>query len=128
MYGVTRPRAERVGAATHGVHIRHHRLQPLPREHGVDGWQRFATGGPCELALHAIPAQYRDGIEIAEPAEARHGRPIKFVLRVEDATKARDELAAKGARFVDAGPAADGPLVRFDLLDPEGNVVQLSQE
>jgi catechol 2,3-dioxygenase-like lactoylglutathione lyase family enzyme len=103
-------------------------LEPRPSEHPPDEWLPLATGGECVLALHGIGAEYRNGIEIADPPDARHGSPAKIVLRVDDATKARDELAAKGVRFANEASLASDPLVRFDVLDPEGNLVQLSQE
>ena len=37
-------------------------------------------------------------------------------------------LTAKGARVVEHDGAPEGALVRFDILDPEGNIVQISQE
>ena len=90
-------------------------------------WQPFETGGDCSLALHAIPEPWRDGIEVADPAEARVGVPTKVVLRVEDAAKSLEVLTDRGVRFA-RGEAPSPPLVRFDILDPEGNIVQISQE
>ena len=39
----------------------------------------------------------------------------------------RDVLSAKGIRFVNEDLWSDSS-VRFDILDPEGNVVQISKE
>ena len=102
-------------------------LTPLESEYPPEEWQRFGTGGECELALHAISAPWRDGIEIGDPPEARRGAPSKVVLRVDELAPARDELSAKGVRFVIEGLWSDSS-IQFDILDPEGNVVQLSKE
>ena len=102
-------------------------LTPLESEYPPEEWQRFGTGGECELALHAISAPWRDGIEIGDPPEARQGAPSKVVLRVDELAPARDELSAKGVRFVNEGLWSDSSM-QFDILDPEGNVVQLSKE
>jgi catechol 2,3-dioxygenase-like lactoylglutathione lyase family enzyme len=102
-------------------------LTPLESEYPPEEWQRFGTGGECELALHAISAPWRDGIEIGDPPEARRGAPSKVVLRVDELAPARDELSAKGVRFVNEGLWSDSS-IQFDILDPEGNVVQLSKE
>jgi catechol 2,3-dioxygenase-like lactoylglutathione lyase family enzyme len=102
-------------------------LTPLESEYPPEEWQRFGTGGECELALHAISAPWRDGIEIGAPPEARRGAPSKVVLRVDELAPARDELSAKGIRFVNEGLWSDSS-IQFDILDPEGNVVQLSKE
>ena len=59
-------------------------LTPLESEYPPEEWQRFGTGGECELALHAISAPWRDGIEIGDPPEARRGAPSKVVLRVDE--------------------------------------------
>ena len=102
-------------------------LTPLESEYPPEEWQRFGTGGECELALHAISAPWRDGIEIGDPPEARRGAPSKVVLRVDALAPARDELSAKGVSFVNEGLWSDSA-IQFDILDPEGNVVQLSKE
>ncbi len=102
-------------------------LTPLESEYPPEEWQRFGTGGECELALHAISAPWRDGIEIGDPPEARRGAPSKVVLRVDELAPARHELSAKGVRFVNEGLWSDSS-IQFDILDPEGNVVQLSKE
>lgn len=101
-------------------------LVPLKSEHPPEEWQPFGTGGDCALALHRIGADYREQIEIADPAEPRYGSPAKFVLFVDDVPKTREALAAKGVRFTNTEFLSDGPLERFDILDPEGNVVQIS--
>lgn len=103
-------------------------MLPLGSEHASEDWQPFETGGDCEFALHAIGDEHRDKIEIADPPDPRYGSPTKFVLRVEDAGQARDALREKGVRFANAGSSSASPLVRFDILDPEGNVVQISQD
>ena len=66
-------------------------------------------------------------LRLGDPPEARRGAPSKVVLRVDELAPARDELSAKGVRFVNEGLWSDSS-IQFDILDPEGNVVQLSKE
>lgn len=79
----------------------------------------FEAGG-VSLSLHAIPAQFAETIELATPAEAREGTPIKLVFEADDLAAARAHLIAHGAVMFE--PRAWGGC---DGLDPEGNVFQI---
>ena len=93
-----------------------------------DEWRVFRAG-PVELALHAIPAPFADGIEISDPPEPRSSAVTKLVFRVADVAETRALLQKKGVIEVHQSFLnAEGPLVRCDFLDPEGNVFQISSE
>jgi len=93
-----------------------------------DEWRVFRAGS-MELALHAIPAPFAEGIEISDPPEPRSSAITKLVFRVADVAQARALLHKKGVLEVHQEFLnAEGPLVRCDFLDPEGNVFQISSE
>ena len=89
-------------------------------------WVPLDSGGECTFALHAIPKPWRAGVEISDPPETRVGVPTKIVVGVSDAAGCARELAQKGVRFA-AGDAPADPVTRFDILDPEGNIVQIAE-
>ena len=93
-------------------------LRPLP-EKSSEGWVEFEAGG-AGLALHAIPDQIAQGIEILNPPRAREETPIKLVFQVDDLEAARAHLTAQGATMFKprARSSCDG-------VDPEGNVFQI---
>ena len=102
-------------------------IRPMPDDNNPD-WRTFETGAG-QLAFHSIPQPWRDDIEITDPPETRHSATVKLVFHVEDLEQARDELVEKGAAVSD-NPNLNlpGEFVRFDIVDPEGNVVQLTSE
>lgn len=77
--------------------------------------------GPLRFYLHAIPPEYAEAIVIANPPEPREETPWKLTLTVPD-------LAAAKARLLAAGHGLrEKPWAALDLIDPEGNIVQLVQ-
>jgi extradiol dioxygenase family protein len=91
-------------------------------------WRTFDTGAG-QLAFHSIPEPWREDVQISDPPETRHSATVKLVFYVENLEQARDELIGKGIDVPDnANLNAPGEFVRFDIVDPEGNVVQLTSE
>jgi catechol 2,3-dioxygenase-like lactoylglutathione lyase family enzyme len=88
-------------------------------ERSNESWAEFEAGG-AGLALHAIPAQIAESIEISVPPKARTTTPIKLVFEAADLEAARAHLTAHGA--VMSEPSTWGSC---DGLDPEGNVFQI---
>ena len=96
-------------------------------ESGSD-WKVYQAGA-IEFALHEVPEPWRSDINIEDPPEARYTVPVKLVFFVENVREARAELEARGVEFSDDGPGNEPvELVRCDLVDPEGNIVQLTSE
>lgn len=93
-------------------------LAALP-ERTQSGWVELDAGG-ATLALHAIPTSIAATIDIGDPPRRRSETPIKLVLEVDDLAATRAALVTRGA--VVSEPTAWGSC---DVLDPEGNVVQL---
>ncbi len=78
------------------------------------------------LHLVQVPAAVAATIEIALPAERREETPIKLLLPVADvAVSARRAAAGGGQVDEDAQPWEWQGTLRLDVVDPEGNVVQL---
>jgi catechol 2,3-dioxygenase-like lactoylglutathione lyase family enzyme len=78
-------------------------------------WVEFEAGG-IGFALHAIPTDIADTIEIAQPPRAREENPIKLTFEVDDLAAARVRLQSQGAEILDR------PWGTCDAIDPEGNV------
>ena len=83
-------------------------------------WAEFEAGG-ASLALHAIPAEIADTIEISEPPQPRSQTPIKVVFRVKDVVAERERLLERGALMFPMRPWGG-----CDGMDPEGNVFHLA--
>ena len=87
------------------------------------GWRRYSIGR-ATFSLHAIPEHLADMIDISDPPIVRSNTPFKPVFRVRDITSARQELPDAGVRLLD--PKSEPNSHRLDLLDPEGNVFQIT--
>jgi predicted enzyme related to lactoylglutathione lyase len=89
----------------------------------ADTWAVFQTGG-ADFALHAIPAQYAQEIEISAPPEPREDSPMKLIFTVDNVHAERARLEAIGAFPIQRSWQQPGEAC--DVLDPEGNVFQIS--
>jgi catechol 2,3-dioxygenase-like lactoylglutathione lyase family enzyme len=93
-------------------------LRALP-ERSSEGWVVLDAGGAL-LALHEIPSEVADGIAITDPPRAREETPMKLVFHTSDMDQACARLETIGATLLE--PRVSGAR---DVLDPEGNVLQL---
>ena len=84
-----------------------------------EGWVVFDAGG-ARFALHVIPPDIARDIEIADPPVARSETPIKLVFTTPDLDAACARVVALGGQLL-----PDRGWRGRDLLDPEGNVLQL---
>lgn len=79
-----------------------------------------------QLVLHAIPPAIARDIRIAVPPVAREDTPIKLFFTVDALARAQAQVRRLGG--VADAPAWDGPgFHAADVLDPEGNVLQLRE-
>ena len=90
-------------------------LRVLP-ETAREGWVELSAGS-SSLALHAIPPEIAERIEITDPPRQRADTPIKLVFETPDLDGARAHLMLHGAVMHE--PRSSGSC---DGLDPEGNV------
>jgi predicted enzyme related to lactoylglutathione lyase len=88
----------------------------------TDTWAAFDSGS-VRFALHAIPTGIAAGIEIASPAVPRETEPVKLLFEVEDVEGMRAKLEALGAQTI-RRPWQE-PGVACDVVDPEGNILQI---
>ena len=96
--------------------------RPINKE-WTDSWAEFDTGG-ARFALHAIPAEIAQGIEISSPPKPREGNPIKLIFRVEDVGAEQARLESLGIQTLNR--AWQNPAESCEGIDPEGNVFQIS--
>jgi catechol 2,3-dioxygenase-like lactoylglutathione lyase family enzyme len=76
----------------------------------VDGFVEFDAGG-TRLALHAIPREIADQIEISSPPQPREKCPVKLTFEVDVKV-----LKTLGVTVIER------PWGSFDGVDPEGNI------
>ena len=94
-------------------------LRPINEER-TEAWVEFEAGG-IRFALHAIPPNIADAIEIAQPPRAREENPIKLTFEVDDFAAARARSESLGAKILDRSWGT------CDVIDPEGNIFQIVQ-
>jgi hypothetical protein len=88
-----------------------------------DIWAEFNAGG-AGFALHAVPPEIAQEIEIASPPQPRERTPIKLSFGVNDVSAERTRLESLGITTL-TRPWQD-PAESFDGIDPEGNLFQIS--
>jgi predicted enzyme related to lactoylglutathione lyase len=77
-----------------------------------------------EVLIHSIPKNIAKGIEITSPPAPRENSPLKPVFDVVSLERALGSVEAAGGVVTGRGFSLDG-LTRRDVLDPDGNVIQL---
>jgi predicted enzyme related to lactoylglutathione lyase len=82
------------------------------------------SGDHEEVLVHSIPAKIAKTIEVRTPPEPREGSAIKPAFDVESLEAALEQVNAKGG-MVTARTFSIGGLTRHDVIDPDGNVIQL---
>lgn len=92
-----------------------------PADHNA-AWAAFDTGG-ARFALHAIPAEIAQHIQIASPPLPREQAPVKLIFEVPDVESARARLESLGAKTLRRPWQQPGEAC--DAVDPEGNVFQI---
>jgi hypothetical protein len=77
-----------------------------------------------EILIHSIPDSIARTIDICSPPEPRDGSPIKPVFDIDSLGSVLEVVRATGGVVTDREFTLDG-LTRHDVLDPDGNVIQL---
>ena len=88
-----------------------------------DTWALFDTGG-TRLALHAIPAEIAQNIDVASPPKARESGPVKLIFAVDNVPAERRRLEAMGMTTLQR--PWQGVDEACEVVDPEGNIFQIS--
>ena len=89
-------------------------LRPIS-ETRMENWVEFDAGG-SSFALHAIPAEIANHIEISTPPRPREKNPVKLTFEVADVASERERLQSLGV------PVVERPWGAYDGIDPEGNI------
>ena len=77
-----------------------------------------------EILVHSVPASVAKTISIQSPPKARDNSPIKPVFDVDSLQAALEAVELHGGVVTERTFSMNG-LTRHDVLDPDGNVVQL---
>jgi catechol 2,3-dioxygenase-like lactoylglutathione lyase family enzyme len=93
-------------------------LKPVA-ETRTGNWVEFDAGG-ARFALHAIPPEMAEQVEISSPPRPREKSPVKLIFEVADVERERARLEALGIAMLIR------PWGGCDAVDPEGNIFQLS--
>lgn len=76
--------------------------------------------GDARLALHAIPPEISSQFEVTSPPQPREDTPVKLIFAVDDLQAECERLRTLGVPFTLR------PWGAADVIDPEGNIFQLS--
>jgi predicted enzyme related to lactoylglutathione lyase len=88
----------------------------------TDMWAAFDAGG-VRFALHAIPAESAEHIEITSPPRPRENEPLKLIFEVKDVEKEKNRLESLGIQTLRRPWQQPGEAC--DAVDPEGNIFQV---
>ena len=98
-------------------------LSPTPRP--GDSKKDIRLGNDAEeLLIHSIPNRIAKSIVIQSPPVPRDNSAMKPVFDVESLSLALERVTLSGGIVTERTFTLDG-LTRHDIVDPEGNVVQL---
>jgi len=98
-------------------------LSPTPRP--SDNKKDIRLGGKgLELLIHSIPPRIAKTIVIKSPPAPRDIAAMKPVFDVKSLSKSEEQVTLRGGVVTKVTFTLDG-LTRRDVLDPEGNVIQL---
>jgi catechol 2,3-dioxygenase-like lactoylglutathione lyase family enzyme len=89
-------------------------LKPI-EETRMENWVEFQAEA-TKFALHAIPSEIADQIEISSPPRPREQNPVKLSFEVDDVASERQRLESLGV------PIVQRPWGAYDGIDPEGNI------
>jgi predicted enzyme related to lactoylglutathione lyase len=77
-----------------------------------------------EVLVHSLPKQIAKDLQISSPPAPRDRSPLKPVFDVPSLELALDRVETAGGVVTSRTFSLDG-LTRHDVLDPDGNVIQL---
>lgn len=88
----------------------------------TNAWTDFEIGS-LRFALHAIPSENAENIEITSPPLPRDNEPVKLIFEMKDVEAERKRLESLGGLALRR--AWQKPGEACDVVDPEGNIFQL---
>ena len=92
------------------------------------GTSEFAevSDGQNSVLIHLLPEKYRTSVNAGEVAQVREEAAIKPVFIVNDIDSAQSRVEKFSVSF-GSEKSVYGDLAYLDCIDPEGNVIQISQ-
>lgn len=96
--------------------------QPLNTE-WMDIRALFDAGG-TRFALHAIPTEIAQTVEVSSPAKARESSPMKLIFAVDSVPEERKRLEAMGIKTLQQPWQKTSEVC--EGVGPEGNIFQIS--
>jgi hypothetical protein len=93
------------------------------------GTSEFAevSDGQNSVLIHLLPEKYRTSVNAGEVAQVREEAAIKPVFIVNDIDSAQSRVEKFSVSF-GSEKSVYGDLAYLDCIDPEGNVIQISQK
>jgi predicted enzyme related to lactoylglutathione lyase len=98
-------------------------IAPLPKPGDSKSDVRLGNEAE-ELLIHSIPARIAKTIVIASPPVPRENAAMKPAFNVTSLSAALEQVSSLGGIVTNSTFTLNG-LTRHDIVDPEGNVVQL---
>ena len=89
----------------------------------TDAWALFDAGG-TKFALHAIPSESGDKVELSSAPATRERSPVKLIFAVGDVPTERTRLETMGITTLQR--SWQEPAESCDCIDPEGNIFQIA--
>jgi predicted enzyme related to lactoylglutathione lyase len=82
------------------------------------------TIGSDEVLIHSIPKKVAAGISISTPPAPRENSALKPVFEVQSLSRTLQRVEENGG-VVTSFTFRLGGITRHDILDPDGNIIQL---
>jgi predicted enzyme related to lactoylglutathione lyase len=82
------------------------------------------TTGSDEVLIHSIPKKVAAGISISTPPAPRENSALKPVFEVQSLSRTLQRVEENGG-VVTSFTFRLGGITRHDILDPDGNIIQL---
>ncbi len=98
-------------------------VYPRPRPGDNDKDLRLGKTGE-EILIHSIPIRIAKAISVESPPIPRDDCAMKPIFDVESLAESLAQVESNGGVVTDTTFTLDG-LIRRDIIDPEGNVIQL---
>ena len=95
----------------------------VPLDHSDGRFVRL-DGGGTRIALHRLPDGVAARVRVEDPPIRRTYTPVKLAFHADDVDVVRAGMEARGVTCDEV--RRFGAVAFFDVVDPEGNIVQVT--